>query len=92
MYDVDVPNCSAHSQYSDVLFRTGLFGFTIYLYLLFRIFKYLSFSNRDLFFGYLSILIYGVFHETFKLSHGAFVLSFLLAMTYDKRLNYLYAK
>jgi hypothetical protein len=92
MYDVDVPNCSAHSQYSDVLFRTGLFGFTIYLYLLFRIFKYLSFSNRDLFFGYLSILIYGVVHETFKLSHGAFVLSFLLAMTYDKRLNYLYAK
>lgn len=88
----DVPNCSAHSQYSDVLFRTGLFGFTIYLYLLFRIFKHLSYSNRDLFFGYLSILIYGLVHETFKLSHGAFIFSFLLAMTYDKRLNYLYSK
>ena len=88
----DSLNCSAHSQYSDVLFRTGLFGFSVYVYLLFRIFRNLRFSNRDLFFGYLSVLIYGLVHETFKLSHGAFIFSFLLAMTYDKRLNYLYSK
>jgi O-antigen ligase len=81
--------CSSHNQYADVLFRTGVFGFCIYIYLLFRIFKYLRTTNRDLFFGFIAILIYGFAHETFKLSHGAFILSFLLAMTYNKKSNFL---
>ena len=63
-------SCSTHNQYSDVLFRVGLFGFFIYIYLSFRILKYLRTTNRDLFFGLVGILIYGVVHETFKLSHG----------------------
>lgn len=77
-------SCSAHNQYADVFFRTGFLGICIYIFLLFRIFKYLSCTNRDLFFGFIAILIYGLVHETFKLSHGAFVLSFLLGMTYNK--------
>jgi O-antigen ligase len=63
-------SCSTHNQYSDVLFREGLVSFFIYIYLLFRILKYLRTTNRDLFFGLVGILIYGVVHETFKLSHG----------------------
>lgn len=80
-------NCSAHSQYSDIFFRTGIFGFFIYLYLLFRIAKYLKSTHTDLFYGFIAILIYGLVHETFKLSHGAFILSFLLGMTYNKKYN-----
>ena len=80
-------SCSAHSQYTDILFRTGLFGFSIYIYILFRIGKYLRATNRDLFYGFIAILIYGFFQETFKLSNGAFILSFLAGMTYDKIFN-----
>ena len=81
-------NCSAHNQYADVLFRTGLFGFCFYIYLLLRVLKYLRTTNRDLFFGFIAILIYGCVHETFKLSQGAFVLTFLVGMTYSKRSNF----
>jgi hypothetical protein len=44
-------------------------------------------SNKDLFYGFLGVLLIGMVHETFKLSQGAFILSFFLAMTYDKKLN-----
>ena len=77
--------CSAHNQYGDVLFRTGFFGFIVYIYFLFSILNHLRKKNRDLFFGFLAILIYGFVHETFKLSQGAFILAFLSAMTYNKR-------
>jgi O-antigen ligase len=79
--------CSAHNQYADVLFRTGFLGFMIYGFILFRIFNYLRSSNKDLFYGFLGVLLIGMVHETFKLSQGAFILSFFLAMTYDKKLN-----
>ncbi len=71
---------SAHNQYLDVLFRTGLIGFLLYLYILFRILKYLYLAHKDLFWGFLGMLIYGIFHETFKLSQGAFIFSFLLGI------------
>ena len=79
--------CSAHNQYADVLFRTGFLGFVIYAFILFRVFNYLRSTNKDLFYGFLGILLIGIVHETFKLSQGAFILSFFLAMTYDKKLN-----
>ena len=77
--------CSAHSQYVDVLLRTGLVDFLFYIYLLFRILQYLRSTNRDLFYGFVSILIISLVHETFKLSHGAFILSFLIGMSYNKK-------
>jgi len=83
-------DCSAHNQYADVLFRTGLFGFFIYIYLLFRVLKYLRTTNRDLFFGLVGILIYGIVHETFKLSHGGFILAFLVSMTFEKNITFYY--
>ena len=72
---------SAHNQYADVLFRTGVVGFTAYCFLLFLIGLYLRRRDRGLFWGFLGIVFYGVFHETFKESQGAFVLTFLLGMT-----------
>jgi hypothetical protein len=71
---------SAHSQYADVLFRTGFLGLFIYFYLLLRLYKFLKNSHPDLFFGFIGILIYGIFHETFKESQGGFILAFLLGM------------
>ena len=79
----DTGSCSTHNQYTDVLFRTGFIGFLIYIYILLRILKYLKKMHNDLFFGLIGVLIYGLFHETFKLSQGAFILSFLFAMTFS---------
>jgi len=79
--------CSAHSQYNDVLFRTGIFGFSLYILILFNIFKYLKSTHQDLFWGFVSILIYGIFHETFKQSHGAFILAFLFGMMITAKRN-----
>lgn len=79
--------CSAHSQYLDVLFRVGIFGFIIYIYLLLFVLKFLKNNHRDLFFGFISVLIYGFFHETFKLSHGGFILSFLIGLAFNKKIN-----
>jgi hypothetical protein len=76
---------SAHNQYLDVFFRTGIFGFGAYLYLLYRLLKFLKFSDPSLFWGLIGVLIYGLFHETFKLSQGGFILSFMLGMMTQKR-------
>jgi O-antigen ligase len=69
---------SAHNQYLDVLFRVGVIGFIIYVYLLYRIVRCLHYSYPALCWGFIGVLVYGIFHETFKESHGAFVLAFLL--------------
>jgi O-antigen ligase len=71
---------SAHNQYLDVLFRTGILGFLGYMFLIYRILKHLYSGDPGLFWGTTGILIYGLFHETFKLSQGAFILSFLLGI------------
>jgi len=78
---------SAHNQYSDVIFRVGIFGFIIYMLLINRVVFYLHKYEQGLFFGFIAVLFYGLFHETFKLSHGAFLLSFLLALTFQKKLK-----
>ena len=80
-------SCSAHGQFNDVIFRVGIFGFCAYLFLLFRILKYLYSAHRDLFFSLIGALIYGLFHETFKLSQGAFVLTFMIGMMVSSRDN-----
>jgi O-antigen ligase len=77
----DESNGSAHSQYADVLFRTGFLGFFAYLFVLFRIAVFLAKKEKGLFWGFVSILVYGLFHETFKEPHGGFILAFLLGVT-----------
>ncbi len=76
----DVVTGSAHSQYMDVLLRVGFFGFVIWIFILFKVFQFLGRLHPDLFWGGVGILIYGLFHETFKESQGAFILSFLIGM------------
>ncbi len=71
---------SAHNQLLDILFRSGLIGFIIFLFILFKIIKY-NIESKDLamVIGISGILAIGLFHETFKLSQGAFILSLLIA-------------
>ena len=71
---------SAHGQYNDVLFRTGFIGLGIYLYVLQKLGSYLYKIDLGLFLGFIGVLVFGLFHETFKVSHGAFVLAFLIGM------------
>ena len=71
---------SAHGQYNDMLFRTGFFGLLIYLFFLYKLGLYLYKNDMGLFLGYVGILVFGLFHETFKLSQGAFLFAFLVGM------------
>ena len=41
---------------------------------------YLYKNDMGLFLGYVGILVFGLFHETFKLSQGAFLFAFLVGM------------
>ena len=77
---------SAHNQYTDILFRTGMLGMAAYLYLLFKLFFFLFKTDPGLFWGFVGMLIYGVFHETFKESHGGFIFAFLLGMLGQNKL------
>jgi O-antigen ligase len=74
------PAGSAHGQYVDVLFRTGFVGVLLYLAILFGLLRHLRRHQEALFWGVLSVCIYGLFHETFKESQGAFILAFLIGM------------
>lgn len=71
---------SAHSQYMDILFRTGFLGFFLYMYLICKTFLFLRKEDKGLFLGIFGVLVYGLFHETFKESYGAFVLAFVVGM------------
>lgn len=75
---------ASHNQLLDVFFRTGIVGFTAFLYLLYGIIKY-NFINKNwaVFVTLMGILTIGMFHETFKLSQGAFLFSFLAAQAFN---------
>ena len=71
---------SSHNQYTDILFRTGIIGFFTYIYILYKISKYLYKIHIGIFWGLIGVFIYGFFHETFKESQGGFILAFLIGM------------
>jgi O-antigen ligase len=72
---------SAHGQFVDVIFRTGLLGLILYLIILYRVALYFFKNYRGYFWGIIGIIVYGFFHETFKLSQGSFILAFLIGLT-----------
>lgn len=74
------PSGSAHNQLMDVLLRTGWLGLGTYLYLLGWLLFCLFRVDRSLFWGFLGVLVYGFFHETFKESQGAFLLTFMMGV------------
>ena len=71
---------STHSQYLDILFRVGLLAFIVYLFFIYKVTVYLYKKELGLFFGFVGFLAVGLLHETIKLSQGAFIFAFLLAM------------
>jgi O-antigen ligase len=75
---------SAHNQYTDVFFRTGVIGFALYLWMLSRIVVFFR-HDRAILVGLVAVLIYGIFHETFKLGHGGFLFGFLLSYQFWMR-------
>ena len=75
---------SAHNQILDVLFRTGVVGFACFLYVVCQIIKFnLYHSHWAVLLSLAGIFTIGMFHETFKLSHGAFVFAFLIAQAFN---------
>jgi hypothetical protein len=75
---------AAHNQLLDVLFRTGFVGFACFLYVVYKIIKFnLHHRHWDVLLSLAGIFTIGMFHETFKLSQGAFVFAFLLAQTFN---------
>jgi hypothetical protein len=86
VWSMDSKYGSAHSQYIDVFYRVGIIFFIWYLIITLRIFFYLFKTDKALFAGVLAVAFYGIFHETYKLSHGAFIFSFLYAFSQDYRI------
>jgi O-antigen ligase len=75
---------STHNQYADIFLRTGFIGLFFYLLILYRILIFLKNYDLSLYYGFFSILIYSFFLETFRLSQGAFLLSFILGIYVQK--------
>ncbi len=82
---------SAHGQYNDILFRTGFIGLILYGYLLIKLSGFLRSKDLCMYVGFWGILVFGLFHETFKLGHGAFIFAFIIGMwassLRDKHIN-----
>jgi hypothetical protein len=76
---------SSHSQYFDALFRLGPFLFIGYIYYLLKIWQYFKRTDPGIFVGFNGILMYGLFHETFKESHGMFILAMLIAISLRRK-------
>ena len=74
---------STHNQYTDVLLRTGIVGFSLFMYFIYRIIRSIK-VDYGLLSGFIGILIYGLFHETFKLSQGSFIFCMLLSFSFIK--------
>jgi O-antigen ligase len=73
---------SAHSQYMDILLRTGLIGLGFYLFFWGKLLK--NYINKPgIFAGLVALFIFGLSHETTKLSYGALLFFLLLNKTYS---------
>jgi len=70
---------SAHNQYTDILLRTGFVGFSVFLLILTKMLKFYWRNYAGVFYGLIGIVVYGLFHETFKLAHGSFIFAMLLS-------------
>ena len=69
-----------------MLYRVGIIGFILYFIIIIRMLKFYLKNDLSLFLGLLSMIIIGVFHETFKLPHGNVVAAFLLGYMVNKKI------
>ena len=42
--------------------------------------RFLKTNDFGMYIGFWGIIFFGLFHETFKLGHGAFILAFIIGM------------
>ena len=68
---------SAHSQYMDILIRTGYLGLAFYLFFWVKAIWFYLRNDIYIFCGLISVFVYGCFNETTKLTYCG-VLFFLL--------------
>jgi O-antigen ligase len=73
---------SVHNQFLDMLLRVGIVGFIIWVYVIFKVLMSIKVDNA-LFYGMISIIIFGLMHETFKLAWGGFIFGMLLSFSYS---------
>ncbi len=73
---------SAHGQYFDVLLRTGVIGLVIYLLFYGKLLRYYVRTDIGVAAGLIALAVFGLFHETTKLSYGALIFFFLLNKAY----------
>jgi len=71
---------SAHSQHFDILFRIGFIGFFIFYFYQFKMVLFYRKYDKGIFYGLTAVFVYGFFHETFKMSYGTFLFSFLFSI------------
>lgn len=74
---------SAHSQYMDVLLRTGFVGLAFYVYFWSKALQGYWRRDRAIFAGLIALFVFGFFHETTKLSYGALLFFALLNKVYE---------
>lgn len=74
---------SAHSQYMDVLLRSGFVGLGFYLYFWAKLLRGYAVRDRAIFAGLVALFVFGFFHETTKLSYGALLFFALLSKLYE---------
>ena len=68
---------SIHSQYFDVLMRTGLTGMAIQLYLLYNIYVNYSKKYQFIYYFIFCLLIFGIFNESIKQIFAAYLIFIL---------------
>ena len=81
---------SAHSQYLDILMKTGLLGFFTYIYLNLIIFKRIYLIDKSIYYGLFTSLVFGIFSETFRYGGLSFVLAVTISLCSNS--NYLGVK
>jgi len=74
---------SAHSQYLDVLLRTGVLGLIFYLFFWIKVMRFYWGRHVGIMAGLVAIFVFGFFHETTKLSYGALIFFTLLNKAYE---------
>ncbi len=77
---------ASHNQYFDVLLRTGWIGLFFYLYVWHKMFHFF-WSDRHIRGALISLFIFGFFHETTKLSYGAYFFFSLAAYVFQNSKN-----
>ena len=79
---------SSHNQILDIFFRTGMIGLIFYSWFWWKLLTFYKKYNRGIFSGLIAIFVFGIFHETTKLSYGAVIFFVLLNKMYEiKRLR-----